>query len=138
MRREVAAPRGSRGGSRGSVSGTSGAGSSGSGSPNSGTPGSGPSGLGTPGSGASGGKAAAPAELSGEAAALFDRLRTWRGATAKEQGVPAYVIFHDAPLREIALARPHSLAELAGISGIGDRKLEAYGEAIITVVASTT
>ena len=69
---------------------------------------------------------------------LFDRLRAWRAETAKERNVPAYVIFHDATLREIALARPHSLAELAGISGIGDRKLEAYGEAIITVVASTT
>ncbi len=69
---------------------------------------------------------------------LFDRLRAWRAETAKARNVPAYVIFHDATLREIALARPHSLAELAGISGIGDRKLEAYGEAIVGVVASTT
>ncbi|WP_442880993.1 DNA helicase RecQ [Aromatoleum sp.] len=62
---------------------------------------------------------------------LFDRLRAWRAATARERNVPAYVIFHDATLREIAIARPASLADLAGISGIGDRKLDAYGTAIL-------
>ncbi|THF61651.1 DNA helicase RecQ [Pseudothauera rhizosphaerae] len=66
---------------------------------------------------------------------LFDRLRAWRAETARERNVPAYVIFHDATLREIALARPHTLAELGGISGIGDRKLEAYGAAILEIVA---
>ncbi len=65
---------------------------------------------------------------------LFDRLRAWRAAQAKERNVPAYVIFHDATLREIAIARPTSLAELGGMSGIGDRKLEAYGEAILDVI----
>ena len=65
---------------------------------------------------------------------LFDRLRAWRAATARERNVPAYVIFHDATLREIALARPVSLAELAGISGIGDRKLEAYGADILAEI----
>src|SRR5690606_16638608 len=69
---------------------------------------------------------------------LFDRLRAWRVATAKERNVPAYVVFQDATLREIAIARPQSRAELGGISGIGDRKLEAYGEAILEIVASTT
>ncbi len=68
---------------------------------------------------------------------LFDRLRAWRAATAKERNVPAYVVFQDATLREIALARPHSQGELAGISGIGDRKLEAYGDAILEIVATT-
>jgi ATP-dependent DNA helicase RecQ len=68
---------------------------------------------------------------------LFDRLRAWRRDTARERNVPAYVIFQDATLREIAIARPQSLAELGGISGIGDRKLEAYGEAILEVVADT-
>ena len=68
---------------------------------------------------------------------LFDRLRAWRAEQAKERNVPAYVIFHDATLREIAIARPRSVPDLAGISGIGDRKLEAYGEAILEVVAST-
>ena len=68
---------------------------------------------------------------------LFDRLRVWRAATARERNVPAYVIFHDATLREIALARPGTLDELSGLSGIGDRKLEAYGSAILEVIAST-
>ena len=68
---------------------------------------------------------------------LFDRLRAWRASQAKERNVPAYVIFHDATLREIAIARPGSIAELAGVSGIGDRKLEAYGAAILEVIAET-
>ncbi|MFP5401106.1 MAG: DNA helicase RecQ [Gammaproteobacteria bacterium] len=67
---------------------------------------------------------------------LFDRLRAWRFATAKERNVPAYVVFQDATLREIAIARPQTLAELAGISGVGDRKLEAYGQAILELVAA--
>nr|MBL8456978.1 DNA helicase RecQ [Zoogloeaceae bacterium] len=68
---------------------------------------------------------------------LFDRLRAWRATTARERNVPAYVIFHDATLREITLARPTTLAELGGISGIGDRKLDAYGAEILKVVAET-
>ena len=68
---------------------------------------------------------------------LFDRLRAWRFATAKERNVPAYVVFQDATLREIAIARPHTQAELGSISGIGDRKLEAYGAAILAIVAET-
>ena len=61
---------------------------------------------------AASGAQAAPAELPAEAAPVFERLRAWRAATAKEQGVPAYVIFHDATLREIATALPTTLAEL--------------------------
>jgi ATP-dependent DNA helicase RecQ len=68
---------------------------------------------------------------------LFDRLRAWRFATAKERNVPAYVVFQDATLREIAIARPQTLSELASISGIGDRKLEAYGEAILALTQET-
>ena len=76
--------------------------------------------------------AAAPAaELSAGAAGLFEQLRAWRAAAAKEQSVPAYVIFHDATLREIAEQRPSSLAELAGIGGVGEAKLAKYGEAVI-------
>ena len=78
---------------------------------------------------------AAQAELPAEAAPVFERLRAWRGATAKEQGVPAYVIFHDATLREIAHARPSSLEGLRGISGVGARKLEAYGAEIIGLLS---
>ena len=59
------------------------------------------------------GRARPPAELPAEAAPVFEQLRAWRAATAKEQGVPAYVIFHDATLREIATALPATLAELA-------------------------
>ncbi len=66
---------------------------------------------------------------------LFDRLRAWRAETAKARNVPAYVIFHDATLREIALTRPAGRDELARISGIGDRKLEAYGDAILDITA---
>jgi ATP-dependent DNA helicase RecQ len=66
---------------------------------------------------------------------LFDRLRAWRAALARERNVPAYVIFHDATLRDIAVARPASRVELARISGIGDRKLDAYGAAILDEIA---
>ncbi|WP_268817553.1 DNA helicase RecQ [Thermomonospora echinospora] len=77
----------------------------------------------------------APAELPQEALPLFERLRAWRAATAKEQGVPAYVIFHDATLREIAVRTPSSLAELGSISGIGESKLTKYGRQILDVLA---
>jgi ATP-dependent DNA helicase RecQ len=78
----------------------------------------------------------APAvELPADAAAIFERLRAWRGATAKEQGVPAYVIFHDATLREIAVELPGSLAELATISGVGESKLAKYGRGVLDAVA---
>jgi ATP-dependent DNA helicase RecQ len=72
----------------------------------------------------------------GAEAGLFERLRAWRAETAKARNVPAYVIFHDATLREIAARAPGSLAELAGVSGVGDRKLEAYGEALLAVLAA--
>ena len=72
--------------------------------------------------------------LSGEHQALFDRLRTWRMEAAKRHGVPAYVIFHDATLREIARARPASLDALRGIPGVGAKKLESYGPEIVTLV----
>ena len=74
--------------------------------------------------------------LDGVPQTLFDRLRTWRTAAARARNVPSYVIFNDATLREIALTRPATLAELSRISGIGDRKLEAYGAAILTEVAN--
>jgi ATP-dependent DNA helicase RecQ len=74
---------------------------------------------------------AMPAEL----APVFERLRAWRGATAKEQGVPAYVVFHDATLREIAVRAPASLAELGTISGIGENKLAKYGEGVLAALA---
>jgi ATP-dependent DNA helicase RecQ len=89
--------------------------------------------------GTSGGAAAARAklaevDLSPEQEAVFEELRAWRGATAKEQGVPAYVVFHDATLRAIAAAAPSSLGELAGISGVGESKLAKYGDGILEVL----
>jgi ATP-dependent DNA helicase RecQ len=73
-------------------------------------------------------------KLSGEAQTLFERLRAWRVEAARRHGVPAYVIFHDATLREIARARPSSLDALRAISGVGARKLEAYGADIVGLV----
>ncbi|WP_433856879.1 DNA helicase RecQ [Streptomyces kronopolitis] len=81
------------------------------------------------------GKRAAPVDLPAEAAAAFEALRGWRGATAKEQGVPAYVIFHDATLREIATLRPATTAELGSVNGVGENKLAKYGAQILEVLA---
>ena len=67
---------------------------------------------------------------------LFEALRSWRAGQAREQGVPAYIVFGDATLRAVASARPASLADLDGISGIGAKKREAYGEALLEVVAA--
>jgi ATP-dependent DNA helicase RecQ len=72
--------------------------------------------------------------LPGPARELFERLRAWRVEAARRHGVPAYVIFHDATLRDIARLRPSSLEALRGISGIGARKLEAYGEDVVGLV----
>ncbi|MGN9920527.1 DNA helicase RecQ [Micromonospora palomenae] len=81
------------------------------------------------------GAATVVADLTPEAASVFERLRAWRAATAKEQGVPAYVIFHDATLRQIATEAPTSLAGLSQINGVGENKLAKYGEGILTVLA---
>ncbi|MGW0064129.1 DNA helicase RecQ [Streptosporangium sandarakinum] len=80
-------------------------------------------------------RSAVPAELPEEALPMFERLRAWRAATAKEQGVPAYVVFHDATLREIATRSPSSLPELGEVSGVGENKLAKYGERILEVLA---
>jgi ATP-dependent DNA helicase RecQ len=68
---------------------------------------------------------------------LFEALRTWRADTAREQGMPAYIVFGDATLRALAEQRPATLADLDGISGIGAKKREAYGEAVLAVVAAS-
>jgi len=65
---------------------------------------------------------------------LFEALRELRRELAAQAQVPPYVIFHDATLREMAAARPATLAELAGIGGVGARKLEAYGDAFLAVI----
>ncbi len=69
-------------------------------------------------------------------AALAERLRAWRRTEAQAQGVPAYVIFSDATLVEIAALRPASRMALAEVNGIGAKKLERYGEAVLAVVAA--
>jgi len=77
----------------------------------------------------------ASAELPAAAAPLFERLRAWRAAEAKEQGVPAYVIFHDATLREIATGTPTTIAELGTMSGVGESKLAKYGEKLLAAIS---
>ena len=79
----------------------------------------------------------AAADLSPAAAGVFEQLRGWRAAAAKEQGVPAYVIFHDATLRQIAAQVPATLAELGTISGIGETKLARYGQQILDALSPT-
>ncbi|WP_087132998.1 DNA helicase RecQ [Microbacterium esteraromaticum] len=67
---------------------------------------------------------------------LFEALRAWRAETAREQGVPAYIVFGDATLRALAEHRPASVGALGGISGIGEKKQDAYGEAVLAVIAA--
>ncbi|WP_378733402.1 DNA helicase RecQ [Nocardia brasiliensis] len=66
---------------------------------------------------------------------VFEKLREWRAATSKEQGVPAYVVFHDATLREIVARKPTSLADLGTVNGVGENKLAKYGEQVLEVLA---
>jgi ATP-dependent DNA helicase RecQ len=77
-----------------------------------------------------------PVDLPEQAVPVFELLRAWRAASAKEQGVPAYVIFHDATLREIATAPPTSLDELGTVSGVGENKLAKYGQQILDTLAA--
>jgi ATP-dependent DNA helicase RecQ len=67
--------------------------------------------------------------------ALFERLRSWRVGVAKKKGVPAYMVFSDATLQAIAASQPSSLGGLEGISGIGEKKLSLYGEALLEVIS---
>jgi ATP-dependent DNA helicase RecQ len=82
-------------------------------------------------------KASAPQQaLSPETQPVFEKLRAWRAGTAKEQGVPAYVIFHDATLRQIATESPRSMADLSRINGVGENKLAKYGQQILDTLAT--
>ena len=72
--------------------------------------------------------------LDARASTLFEALRNWRIATAREHNVPAYVVFNDATLKEIARAAPASREALGELSGIGEKKLEAYGREILELV----
>ncbi len=75
------------------------------------------------------------AEMTAEASEHFHALREWRTTMAREQNVPAYVIFNDATLRAIAEMAPRDLDELSTVSGIGSSKLERYGEAVLELFA---
>ena len=74
--------------------------------------------------------------LEGVALAAFEALREWRAEVARSHGVPAYVIFQNATLREIAIARPDSLSALSRVSGVGAKKLESYGRLILERIAA--
>ncbi len=80
-------------------------------------------------------KATASAELAENDVELFEALRAWRAEQARSQSVPAYIVFGDATLRAVAAGKPATLDDLDGITGIGAKKREAYGEALLEVVA---
>jgi DNA helicase II / ATP-dependent DNA helicase PcrA len=73
----------------------------------------------------------------GERSPLSTALRAWRTEQARAQGMPPYVIFHDATLEAIAERRPRTIAELAAVPGIGPTKLDRYGTDILTLVLAT-
>ena len=76
----------------------------------------------------------APIALDDEGQRRYAALKAWRAEVAREHNLPAYVVFHDATLAEMARSQPDSLAALAGISGVGAKKLEAYGREILRVL----
>ena len=75
------------------------------------------------------------AGLDSTATACFERLRAWRAQHARESSLPAYVIFHDMTLRDIARRQPVTLGELGEVAGVGARKLETYGDIVLKLVA---
>jgi len=74
--------------------------------------------------------------LDGDADARFERLRNWRRATSLEEGVPAFVVFGDRTLRELARRNPATTQTLAGVSGIGPAKLARYGDEVLRVLST--
>ncbi|RZI85171.1 MAG: DNA helicase RecQ [Rubrivivax sp.] len=86
---------------------------------------------------AAGSKASgAPKDLVGEALVRFQSLKAWRSEVAREHNLPAYIVFNDATLAEMARVAPQTLGELSGISGVGAKKLQAYGTEILAVMAA--
>jgi ATP-dependent DNA helicase RecQ len=75
-----------------------------------------------------------PLPLDDAAHGRFEALKAWRAEVAREHNLPAYIVFHDATLAEMAQTRPDSMGELAQISGVGAKKLEAYGHEILRVL----
>jgi len=78
---------------------------------------------------------AAAAQLDAQAQIRFINLKAWRAEVASQHNLPAYLIFHDATLAAIAQSAPQSLDALSGISGLGAKKLQAYGAEVLRVVA---
>jgi ATP-dependent DNA helicase RecQ len=89
-------------------------------------------------SGTGGAVKPAPIALDAASQSRYDALKAWRGEVAKAHNLPAYVIFHDATLAAIAQAAPQNLQALQGIAGIGVKKLEAYGDEVLRVVAQVS
>jgi ATP-dependent DNA helicase RecQ len=85
---------------------------------------------------AQGKKSALPQPLDAAASERFHALKAWRAAIAKQHNLPAYVVFHDATLAEMARIAPRSLSALGAISGVGTKKLEAYGPDILKLMAA--
>jgi len=92
-----------------------------------------PARTGAPGTGAAGRAATLP--LGPADAELFDSLRQWRASEANRQKKPAFTVFADKTLREIAISRPADLGRLMRVSGVGPAKLEQYGDAVVAIVA---
>jgi ATP-dependent DNA helicase RecQ len=76
-----------------------------------------------------------PITLDSNALLRYSALKAWRGEVARAHNLPAYVIFHDATLAAIAQRGPQTLQDLEGISGIGAKKLDAYAQEVLRVVA---
>ena len=93
-----------------------------------------PSGKGKRGGDARGRTRRAPLSMEDETLRRFEALKTWRAEIAREHNVPAYVVFHDATLAEMAKEVPETLAALAGIGGVGAKKLDAYGRDILRLL----
>jgi len=77
---------------------------------------------------------APPLPLDAAALRRFEALKAWRGEVAREHNLPAYIVFHDAALAQMAREQPGSLQALAGVGGVGAKKLEAYGAEILRVL----
>jgi superfamily II DNA helicase RecQ len=73
----------------------------------------------------------------GRGGPLFDRLKGWRRKRAQVDGVPAYLVFHDRTLAEIAERKPRDWADLAAVAGVGPTKLERYADEILKIVAGS-
>jgi ATP-dependent DNA helicase RecQ len=82
--------------------------------------------------------ATAAISLDGEALARFERLRAMRMRLSRDEGVPAYVVFHDRVLQQIAIRIPRSIDDLATIGGVGPSKVEKYGQAVLDALSTPT